>query len=148
MRELANLYYADEIATARDEADDERARVRRHGPGPTGLLAPAKDAEPIARWVELALTALAAPLLLLPVAFVAVRPRAAHSMRGQGEIALVLVLGLAGCALVWVVGDLVASGATSARWAVLAVSGAALALRTAVRHAGHAAARPTSDARP
>ncbi|MBX3270817.1 MAG: hypothetical protein KF729_11170 [Sandaracinaceae bacterium] len=148
MRELANLYYADEIATARDEADDERSRVRRHAPGPVGLLAPAKDAEPAARWVELALTALAAPLLLLPVAFVAVRPTAARAMRGMGEVALVLVLGLAGGALVWVVGDLVASEATTARWAVLAVSGAALALRTVVRHAGHAAVSPAGDARP
>ncbi len=134
-RELAGLYYADELATAREEADDERWRAAARAPGVAGYLLPASEMGLGAKVLEAVLTALSVPLLPLCVAFVALRPRAPLSLRGHGEIALTLVNGALGAVLAWLVADTLAPAHPAVAGAVIAASAFALALRTIVRRA-------------
>ncbi len=132
VRELAGHFYASVIEEAAKESQE--ASGRSHRPGPLGYLLPADGAAPLARYVELALTVLSSPLLLLGLVFFSLRPRAMGSLGGQAEIAVNLVLGLCGVAGILALGetvhwDLAVSGA------VVAVTGLSLALRTIVRTA-------------
>ena len=132
VRELAGLYFADEVEI--EHSEDEAAR--RHGPhapGIEGFLKPAPDSSDAGRAVEIALGVLSLPLLIVPTLFVLVRPRAMMSMKGQGEVAVTFVLGLASMALLYVLFDSTFEWDPVLTWCVLGGLGASLALRTAVR---------------
>lgn len=132
-RELAGLYYAEEIASSREEEEAERWKATGRRPGVAGYLMPADGSPTAAVVAEYLFTALALPLLPLCVAFVGIRPRAALSLRGQGEVALTLVNGVLGAILAFLVADTFFPGRTAITLTVIGVAGAALALRTIVR---------------
>ncbi|MCA9606656.1 MAG: hypothetical protein KC619_13720 [Myxococcales bacterium] len=132
-RELAGLYYAEEIVSSREEEEAERWRTAGRRPGVAGYLTPAEGSPTASVIAEYVFTALALPLLPLCVAFVGIRPRAALSMRGQGEVALTLVNGVLGVVLALLVGDTFFPDSTGITLGVIGVAAAALTLRTIVR---------------
>ncbi len=132
-RELAGLYYADEIASTREEEEAERWRATGRRPGVAGYLLPAAGTPTPALVAEYLFTALALPLLPLCVIFVGIRPRAALSLRGQGEVALTIVNGALGSVLAWLVGDTFLPGQPALVATVIGVGALGLALRTIVR---------------
>ena len=130
VRELAGVHHLETV-----DADSERSArgpvVRRMGV--VGFLGPAELSTLPAQITEIVLTMLSAPLLLLPVVFVALRPRATRSMGGQGETVISLVLGVVGVVVWSVAADALGVSATVA-WSVLSLCAVALILRLVVRN--------------
>lgn len=128
-RELAVLLYAGDTAEA-----DGTARADAHAPphGVRGFLAPRDGLSPAARNLELVTSALAWPMLVLGIPALIVRPGLFRAFRGQGEVALSLLVGLIGSlAIVTVAHGLDAPEPVT--WTILGVCGGALALRAILR---------------
>jgi len=140
VRELAELFYADVIEEAAQEHEDERRHEPRRS-GPLGYLMPFDGSPSATRTLEFILTFLALPLMLLGLVFFTARPRALRSMKGQAELVISLVLGLAGAALMLMVGTTVLHWDLLLTTGVVSFSGLAFVLRTIVRTS---APRPSS----
>ncbi|MCB9593862.1 MAG: hypothetical protein H6719_14100 [Sandaracinaceae bacterium] len=133
IRELAGLYYADEVVSAKDDDAEEAHATRRPGVG--GFLLPSKGAPEVLRYVELALTVAALPALILGTLFVAIKPRATLSMQGHGELVISLVLGPCSLVLAYMGASMAWPADSTIVWSVLGGTAFAAVLRSILRHA-------------
>lgn len=142
VRELATLLYAGAVSRAREDEEANVVEIQRSGV--SAYLAPRPDAAPGARNLEIALTILSAPLLILGAVAVLIRPQIALRMGGTGEVIISLTLGTAGAVGAWLIGELALGWPPAATWSAIAVMSVALFLRTIIRMA--APARETTRA--